>query len=100
MNEGDLPWIKDLPEGFVKDYRKKPVVIQAVRWNGTSYCADFLHQWSRGDVFMDGGLLRVVTEEGIVFATVGSYIVCGVAGEFYPCRPDIFEGTHEPCSSD
>lgn len=55
-------------------YRKKPVVIESVRWSG----------------------LIIKTLEGEHVATIGDYIIRGVKGEFYPCKPDIFEATYEP----
>ena len=95
MNERDIPTIKDIPEGFSKNYRKKPIVIQAVQWDGTMYCADLLHQWSRGDVYWDEGL-RCKTLEGDVYVGVrGCYIICGVEGEFYFCAESIFKLTYE-----
>lgn len=94
MKESDLPGIRPLPEGVIKDWRKKPVVIQAVQWNGTMYIADFLHQWSRGDVYFDDGLW-CKTLEGDLSASLGDYIICGVAGEFYACKENIFLQTYD-----
>lgn len=98
MHESDLPRIKDLPNGVIHDYRKKPVVIQAVQWDGTMYMADFLHQWSRGDIVLEDGRLTCYTLEGQIFETeVGNWVICGVKGEFYFCRDDIFKETYDPC---
>ena len=94
MKASDLPGIRDLPDDVIHDYRKKPVVIQAVQWNGTMYIADFLHQWSRGDVYFDDGLW-CKTLEGDLSASLGDFIICGVHGEFYACKPDIFALTYE-----
>lgn len=94
----DLPTIKDLPNGIIHDYRKVPVVIQAVQWDGTMYLADFLHQWSRGDVFFDhtAGYLTCKTLEGLYFeAILGAWVICGVEGEFYFCQDSIFKKTYE-----
>jgi hypothetical protein len=44
--------------------------------------------------------LRIPTYEGYVFASVGDYIIKGVEGEFYPCKPDIFEKTYEMVGED
>lgn len=90
--------IRDLPEGVIKDYRKRPVVIQAVQWDGSMYQADFFHQWSRGDVFYDHTtkFLTCTTLEGQIFETkVGAWLICGVQGEFYFCQDDIFQKTYE-----
>ena len=73
-------------------YRKKPVVIEAIQWTGTNIVEifDFV-----GDAcyFTEGLFIR--TLEGDMFAHVGDYIIKGVQGEFYPCKPDIFEETYE-----
>lgn len=57
-------------------YRKKPVIIEAIQ-------------------FEDNPYLKIETLEGIMKASVGDYIIKGVNGEFYPCKPDIFEKTYE-----
>lgn len=74
-------------------YRKKPVVVDVVRYNGKNkveiqlFMNMYLDETSRG--------LKIPTLEGDVFASVGDYIIKGVEGEFYPCKPDIFEKTYE-----
>ena len=89
-------------------YRKKPVVIEAVQWNGKNHREmwDFLtgkidepmSAW--GENFridhdkVCGGLI-IVTLEGEHIATIGDYIIKGVHDEFYPCKPDIFKKTYE-----
>lgn len=97
VDERDLPSIRDLPPDVIHSYRKRPIEVQAVLWDGTMYIADFLHQWSRGDVWLDGGRLMVRTPEGEVYATLGSYIVCGVMGEFYPIQAHIFDRSFDAC---
>ena len=87
-------------------YRKKPVVIEAIRWGGDNLkeIIDFTGQhpsaekWTWGEyekVVMDEGL-KIFTLEGSHMATVGDMIIKGVHGEFYPCKPDIFAKTYEP----
>lgn len=82
-------------------YRKKPVVIEAVQFNGemTNELKCFLGkarytfynlQTTRGSV------LEINTLEGTMRASQGDYIIRGVHGEYYPCKPDIFEKTYEP----
>lgn len=92
---------------MVKKYRKKPVVIEAMRWDGENHRGmwDFLTGetnkpiQSEGDNFIidhgrgRGGLV-IKTLEGCMFASIGDYIIKGVGGEFYPCKPDIFEQTY------
>ncbi|MFV0515782.1 MAG: hypothetical protein ACK5MV_00080 [Aminipila sp.] len=77
-------------------YRKKPVVIEAVQWSGDNELDVAL--------FMDRTIkkndknsyhLDIQTLEGVMTASIGDYIIKGVNGEFYPCKPDIFEKTYE-----
>lgn len=88
-------------------YRKKPVVIEARQFDGTYQCARSLLAWmlydcydcsmwhySEVDNFCDE--LKITTLEGVHSAKKGDYIIKGVKGEFYPCKPDIFEMTYEP----
>ena len=78
-------------------FRKKPVVIDALQWTGANYVdmEGFLRS-PRNGYFMGDGTLRIATVEGVMRASPGDWIICGVAGEFYPCKPDIFEKTYEP----
>lgn len=81
---------------MVRKYRKKPVVIEAVLWTGDNYepIAEFMGQNPAQD---DGGeSMFIETLEGTHRATLGDYIIKGVAGEFYPCKPEIFAATYEP----
>jgi hypothetical protein len=78
-------------------YRKKPVVIEALELKFSTQSQDEIIQWSNNTIEkgLDGGL-RIPTLEGIMVANTGDYIIKGVNGEFYPCKPDIFEKTYEP----
>lgn len=81
-------------------FRKKPVEIQAMRWTGENY-QDIRDFTRRADgfsavVYRDGDVITIQTLEGNMSAAIGHWIICGVKGEFYPCRPDIFEATYEP----
>lgn len=75
-------------------YRKKPVVVEAVRWNGNNHkeVIDFAENkiW-----FDELGNIWIATLEGDMVAKKGDYIIKGVQGEFYPCKPDIFAETYE-----
>lgn len=80
-------------------YRKKPVVVEARVWTGENQkeIQAFLHD---GDEFaahgwVTGLYVEIGTLEGLMVATMGDYIIKGVKGEFYPCKPDIFEMTYE-----
>jgi len=76
-------------------YRKKPVVIEAVQWNGSNYdeIGDFMGHSSTMEF---NGSFVIPTLEGDMYASEGDWIIKGVKGEFYPCKPDIFEMTYEP----
>lgn len=92
-------------------YRKKPVVIEAMQWDGSAESAAPIIDWaleSDGPAIryhehlLDGGyiahpdpFLWVDTLEGRMIANAGDYIIKGVNGEFYPCKPDIFQKTYE-----
>ena len=87
-------------------YRKRPIEIEAVR------CADALSNatndwnalpsWLRdayegGRVLFGAGEIVISTLEGKMTANRADWVIRGVAGEIYPCKPDIFEKTYEPC---
>lgn len=81
----------------VKVYRKKPVVIEAIEFNGWNFGE--INDW----MFNIKGIypsyfketMIIKTLEGDMTANVGDYIIKGVKGEFYPCKPDIFEQKYE-----
>ena len=84
-------------------YRKKPVVIEARKATGSPESNREIIDWARGSATpasMDkhsehGNMLTITTLEGAHWVTPGDYIIKGVQGEFYPCKPDIFEATYE-----
>lgn len=76
-------------------FRKKPVVIEAKQWLGTN--ADEMHDFIGNQMSwhpITKGLF-IHTLEGVHAANAGDWIIKGIKGEFYPCRPDIFEQTYE-----
>ena len=77
-------------------FRKKPVVIDAVQWTGKNYdeVSTFAYDSKRA-VFIGENILIITTLEGDMIANVGDWIIKGVKGELYPCKPDIFEETYE-----
>lgn len=99
---------------MINKYRKKPVVIQAVRYQGAGefgnldevldftgkhpswndYFNDFEHY--RRHVLNDREVFKIITLEGTMEAVPGDWIIKGVAGECYPCKPEIFEATYDP----
>ena len=81
---------------MVKDYMKKQAVIQAIVWNGNNVEELDSFMDSSDYHFDDGDFdLYIETLEGDHKANKGDYIIKGVKGEFYPCKPDIFEMTYE-----
>ena len=89
----------------IKKYRKKPVVIEAqlvtygnrhevAKWCN-AFVADTLHTGP-----IAGGILAIDTLEGQMWAQNGDYIIKGIKGEFYPCKPDIFALTYEEAPND
>ena len=82
-------------------YRKKPVIIEAIQFEDNSDRIIEIHEFMGGDTIRvnyedkDNPYLKIETLEGIMKASVGDYIIKGVNGEFYPCKPDIFEKTYE-----
>lgn len=91
-------------------YRKKPVIIEAIQWTGfnhrvmfdfltyNQYVNDFIATYGNNFYIdhnkVEGGLI-IKTREGEHIASIGDYIIKGVSGEFYPCKPDIFNQTYE-----
>lgn len=86
---------------MVKKFRKRPVVIEAVQF--TYENMDEVHEWawkqSAGvakNVDTDGSpLLLIHTLEGVMQCEIGDYVIKGVNGEIYPCKPDIFKKTYD-----
>ena len=86
-------------------YRKKPVVIDAFKWTGghdqvedPEWIVEAIEKDKVaivGTRDMRGCFLRIETLEGFMTAQQGDYIIRGIQGEIYPCKPDIFEATYE-----
>lgn len=98
-----------------RQYRKRPVVIEAMQWDGTAFGATPVIDW----VLSGGGVatyrcdtdepahclspgsdadhhISIQTLEGRMNVSAGDYVIRGVQGEHYPCKPDIFAATYEP----
>ena len=95
----------------MEQFRKKPVIIDAVQTNGMwSTVSNWLIAITGPDrlvipfgsvppiTFNDDGSVKIKTLEGVMRADIGDWIIRGVKGEFYPCKPDIFEATYELAS--
>ena len=93
-------------------YRKKPVVVDAIQLKKTQISIrEILEMMGQEvitkcnvasykfyeycNVIFDKGYMEIETLEGVMRANIGDYIIKGVNGEFYPCKPDIFEKTYE-----
>lgn len=86
-------------------YKKKPIVIEARKYTDDDWNIINLYEWMgletpSEDYVKDIRLtydnkLPIKTLEGIMLASIGDYIIKGVQGEFYPCKPDIFHQTYE-----
>lgn len=95
----------DAPDG-ITEWRKKPVTITALRWTGDNlreviaFTGWSRHpsaaEWEHFEEVVRREGLKIFTLEGSHLATPGDYIIRGVRGEFYPCKPDIFALTYEP----
>jgi hypothetical protein len=83
-------------------FRKRPVVIEAVQWTGGNaeevaafFPADLPPRFTSSGDMPDFRQVEIDTLEGTMRTDPGDWIIKGVAGEFYPCKPDIFEATYE-----
>lgn len=80
-------------------FRKKPVVIEAIQWLGDTQSLNLIdHDLVDDDsrkIDLDGSDLLIHTLEGVMRASKNDWIIKGVHGELYPCKPDIFELTYE-----
>lgn len=94
-------------------YRKRPVVIEARQLTGVDVLDAEVYRWverntqgsfdpwateipaSGVSVAPGTGFMLIATLEGVMQAKLGDYIIRGIQGEFYPCKPDIFEASYE-----
>ena len=84
----------------VKKYKKKPVIIEAIQFvddaKRITEISDFVGEGLSIDYSKkEKPVLKIKTLEGVMTASEGDYIIKGVKGEFYPCKPDIFDNTYE-----
>ena len=75
-------------------FRKKPIIIEAIKWDGV-LSEDIKNFIPEERYNINTSFLIIHTLEGNMIATKGDWIIKGVNGEFYPCKPDIFEKTYE-----
>lgn len=90
-------------------FKKKPLVIEAFEWTGNAYQAEDpiwikdalakpLNEVGAAHIVKDdedGAILRIHTPEGILSAKPGDWVIRGIAGEIYPCKPSVFDATYE-----
>lgn len=80
-------------------FRKRPIEVEAIKF--TYETQDRVYNWIAGNRSADRDgegkpTLHIQTLEGVMTATLGDWIIRGVAGEFYPCKPEVFVRTYEP----
>lgn len=75
-------------------YRKKPIVIEAVQYDGTLQSVSSLGMAAICQNLCSDEI-EISTLEGVMKARPGDYIIKGIRGEFYPCKADIFEASYE-----
>lgn len=79
-------------------YRKKPVIVQAIQWDGSKECFEQIKKLNPdGNVVNQYATneLYITTLEGVMKANLNDFIVCGITGELYPVKPFIFKDTYE-----
>ena len=95
---------------IVKRYRKRPVTVEAVQWDGTAEGATPIINWILDSDYSAGywapgewddnetntPYMRITTLEGNMLASRGDWIIRGVQGEVYPCKDAIFRDTYQP----
>ncbi len=80
----------------VNKYVKKPIEIEAIQYKGIENVNECLaFATSIQQINLDDGRLYINTLEGKLEVSVNDYIIKGIKGEFYPCKPDIFEMTYD-----
>ena len=94
---------------MIKNYVKKPVVIQAIQYTGDNLLEvitftgkhpkwdEWFRSWEHYEeiVAQSGGIFKIITLEGTLNASLGDWIIRGVNGEHYPCKPDVFAKTYD-----
>jgi hypothetical protein len=81
-------------------YRKKPVVIEAIQFDGSKESAKEIMAWMKNydkddSWVFNHATIQMPTLEGLMIANPKDWIIKGIKDEFYPCKPDIFEETYD-----
>lgn len=88
--------------GGPRRFTKRPVTIEAQkvtytnRYEVASWCGGVAQDAARSGTIYAPGIMSIPTLEGEMWACDGDWIIRGVQGEFYPCKPDIFDATYVP----
>lgn len=78
---------------MIKAFVKKPVKVQAIKYTGNNF--DEISSFINGDIFRYYEKVVIKTHAGYRYIEKGDWIIRGINGEFYPCKPDTFEKTYE-----
>lgn len=82
----------------MKYYQQKPIIVEAVQFNDTPESIEEIHEFVNAQITISyeepEPKLIIRTLEGDMKASVGDYIIKGIQGEFYPCKPSIFEQSY------
>jgi len=84
--------------GSTPRYTKKPITIEAIEWTGSTHYWIAIRNFCNGFAVLcpdQEGDIIITTLEGDMRANKGDYIIKGIKGEFYPCKPDIFEMSYD-----
>lgn len=77
-------------------FRKKPVEIEAMQYDGSYESGKAILDWADETVYRSSLLsLSIKTLEGVMIVSPDDWVIKGLQGEFYPCKPDIFEASYE-----
>lgn len=76
-------------------YKSKPVVLKAIKFEKGITSSDVMEVFGTNPIKFEPPRFFVETLGGKVEVSLGDYVIEGVKGEFYPCKPDIFEATYE-----
>jgi len=81
----------------MKKYIKRPITVEAIQWDGSVESAAEVIEFGLGSVMYSADLNKMIcqTLEGSMVVGVNDYVIKGINGEFYPCKPDIFEKTYD-----
>ena len=82
--------------GTKMKFRTKLCEIEATKWTGENV-AEIMRFVKNESAIITNGVLIIKTLEGDMVASAGDYIIRGLRGEYYPCKPDVFQKKYEPC---